>query len=76
MPDQLTIDGGSVPYPLPPPRHLTERQRELLRLMRAGGPRWTFECRQVYADPTGALRRLEALGLVERIARGYWRATT
>lgn len=81
MPDQLTIDGGSVPYPLPPPRHLTERQRRLVRYLRfyveqKARPFPTAEAVLYFADPSGALRRLEALGLVERIARGYWRATT
>jgi hypothetical protein len=75
VPDQLTFDGRLVPYPLAAPKRLTERQRELVRLLRAGGPRWTCECTGLYADPSGALRRLADLGLVERIARGYWRAT-
>jgi hypothetical protein len=73
--EQLDFDGGGVSYPMPRPHRLTERQRELLRLMRAGGPRWTCEVVPFYADASGALRRLEKLGLVERVARGYWRAT-
>lgn len=78
-PDQLTFDGGSVPYPPPRPRRLTERQRLLVRYMRfyvamrpdlPAFPTWAA-C-LYYADPHGALRRLEALGLVHRAGRGWW----
>jgi hypothetical protein len=75
---QLLLDGGEVAHPMRV-RHLTERQRELLRFMRwagrHGSPIVTYEARMLYADPHGALRRLEALGLVCRAGRGCWKAT-
>jgi hypothetical protein len=74
MAEQLTITGGSVSHPPPRARHLTERQRELLRMLRVWGEVSTRAARLYYADPSGALGRLEALGLVERVGRGRWRA--
>ena len=74
-PEQLTIDGELVPYPLPPPRRLTTRQRALLRFIRADpAPIAARQARHFFADPYGALRRLEALGLVRRRGRGRWEA--
>jgi len=75
-PEQLTLDGGAVPYPIPPPRRLTERQRYLLAYMRArSNPTMpTYLARPFYVDPYGALRRLERMGLVQRVARGKWTA--
>lgn len=74
---QLLLDGGEVVHPMRV-RHLTERQRELLRFIRwagrHGSPIVTYEARVFYADPHGALRRLEALGLVCRAGRGCWKA--
>jgi hypothetical protein len=76
---QLLLDGsGEVPFPMRAGRRLTERQRELLRFIRwagrHGSPIVTYEARVFYADPHGALRRLEALGLVCRAGRGCWKA--
>lgn len=80
--EQLTIYGKLEPYPLRKPRRLTERQRNLVRYMRFwvamkhnGAAFPTREASLYYADPAGALRRLEALGLVARVARGKWVAT-
>ena len=80
MPEQLTIDGELVPYPLPAPRTLTTRQRTLVRWMRFyveqhDRPFPTGAASWYYADAAGALRRLEALGLVRRVERGKWRTT-
>lgn len=75
MPWQLTFGGGEVPYPMPTPKTLNRRQRDLLNYMRAddGGAIDTVTAYLFYADPTGALRRLEGLGLVEHVAIGKWR---
>jgi hypothetical protein len=71
--EQLTVDGRSVPYPLPKPRHLTARQRDMLVILTASDvPMTTREVGRLYADPSGALRRLERMGLVERVSRGKW----
>jgi hypothetical protein len=76
---QLTIDGREVPFPLPAPFRLTERQRELLRYMRAvdswGATFHTGDARRFFRDATGAMRRLEAAGVVEHTAHGTWRPT-
>jgi hypothetical protein len=75
-PEQGTLDGAWVPYPPPRPWHATDRQRALLRFMRHDpAPIRTVQARHFYADASGALRRLEAMGLVERVGRGKWRAT-
>lgn len=72
-PEQLTFDGGAVPYPTPRPYRLTDQQRALLRFMRHDpAPIRTVQARHFYADPSGALRRLEAIGLVHREGRGRW----
>lgn len=73
-PVQLTIDGGAVPYPLPKPRHMTERQRQVWLWGKTRGTLTTADVRRFYVDPFGALRRLEAFGAVERVGRGRWRA--
>lgn len=78
--EQLTFDGGAEPYPLRHVYVLTTRQRDLLRYMRwlcqHGSPMATREARKFYADPGGALRRLEALGLVRHCTgRGCWKPT-
>src|SRR4051812_7231009 len=72
---QLTIDGGEVPFPLPRPRQLTERQRSLWlwAAMWPGREITTADAGRFFADPSGALRRLEAFGRVEWIGRGRWR---
>lgn len=80
MSEQLTIDGELVAYPPPRPRQLATRQRDLLRWLRLLSTVWadgvpTRMVGQFYADPSGALRRLEALGLVRRVSRGKWAAT-
>jgi hypothetical protein len=75
-PEQLTIDGELVPYPLPKPRTMTTRQRDLW-LWAAFTPENEFrtgDVRRFFADPHGALRRLEAFGAVKRLGRGRWRA--
>ena len=74
-PRQLTIDGREVPYPLPPPKHLTTRQHDFLLVLTAGDdPMTTADVRRFFADASGAMRRLEALGLVVHVARGRWAA--
>jgi hypothetical protein len=71
--EQLTLDGGSVPYPIPKQPTLTERQRDLLLVLTAGdGPMRTRDVRRFYADASGALRRLQRLGLVTQVSRGWW----
>ena len=74
---QLTIDGASVPHPLPAPRRLNARQRDLWlwAAMAPGGFITTAQARRFYADPAGALRRLEAFGVMRRLEHGRWRAT-
>lgn len=75
MSDQLTIDGRAVPHPPPRPRRLTERQRELVRVLVAGEQATsTADVHRLYADASGALRRLEALGLARHVAHGKWAA--
>jgi hypothetical protein len=73
--DQLDFDGHATPFPLPPARRLTERQRDMLRWMRAwdDSPITTREARRFFADPTGALKRLEKMGLIYCSARGFWK---
>lgn len=74
MSEQLTLVGEPVA-----PRRLTERQHQLLEVVRwfgeYGAALPTREARRFYVDPSGALRRLERLGLVRRAGRGRWRAT-
>lgn len=74
---QLTIDGDEVPMGKRPPKALTFRQRELYWFVAIQIPLHvtTAECRLFFRDPSGALRRLEALGLIEHVERGKWRAT-
>lgn len=73
MDAQLTIDGREVAMAMVPKfRRLTTRQRDLLLYVRMVGLVTTDEARHFYADPTGALVRLEALGLVQRAGRGLW----
>ena len=69
---QLSMDGAAVLFPMPAPRRLTERQRDLLRYARAHGGITTREARRFYADASGALWRLECLGLVRQTGRGVW----
>lgn len=70
--DQLTLDGSSPRRP----RRLTERQRDLLRWMRIsaerGYPVRPHVVYRFYADPYGALRRLERIGLVRHDRAGEW----
>lgn len=74
--EHLTIGGDWVPYPLPRPRHLTERQRDLLVVLKASkAPTRTRDVCRLYVNASAALRRLEAMGLVRRVARGRWEAT-
>jgi len=75
MSTQLTIDGREEPWPPPAPHHLTERQRELLRYLAdvyGVEPFRTGAAGRHFADPSGALRRLERLGLVCSLGRGRW----
>jgi hypothetical protein len=75
-PVQLTFDGREVPHPLPKPRAMTERQRQLW-LWGAFTPENEFttaDAGRFFADPNGALRRLETFGRVRRLGRGRWRA--
>lgn len=70
---QLTLEGNVVPLPLPAPKRLTERQRELLHVLAASGrPMVTADVRRFYVDASGAMRRLAAVGLVRRVGRGRW----
>jgi hypothetical protein len=73
---QLTIDGAEVPYPLPTPRRLNPRQRELwlYAALAPGGFITTGQASRFYADPSGALRRLEDFGVMRRLDHGRWRA--
>jgi len=80
QPLQLTLDGKFVELIRVTP--LTDRQRELLRYIRAAedGVR-TGEIAPLMAARSssaavGALRRLQRRGLVERIGHGHWRATS
>lgn len=82
---QLTLDGREVDRPARP-RPLTDRQREVLRYVRAHGIVRPLDVgRMVHAgrsqapsppyyssDGYDALRRLERRGLVTRQARGRW----
>lgn len=72
MDHQLTFDGRAEPLPLHKAKTLTQRQRDLLLWLRMTYPTTTASAGRFYADPSGALRRLEALGLVERVSRGRW----
>lgn len=63
--DQLHLDG--VAPAAMRGRRLTERQRDLLRFMRLAVIVGTRDVRKFYADPYGALRRLERLGLVQPV---------
>ena len=80
---QLGLDGRETAHPMPKPRPLSERQRDVLRYMRrhelvrprdvglvmsAGRERWASN------DGYSALKRLERRGLVEHVERGKWRA--
>jgi hypothetical protein len=65
---QLPLDG--VAPAAPGSRRLTERQRDLLRFMRLAMIVGVGDVRRFYADPHGALRRLERIGLVAR--EGQW----
>jgi hypothetical protein len=78
MDEQLTFDGAPVAYPLPRPRHLTERQRDLWLWAATTTPNGftTADAGRFFADPSGALRRLESFGRVRRLARGLWATTT
>lgn len=73
---QLTLDDRAEPYPPPARRPLTGRQRGLLEWMRRTGETRTMEAGAFFVDASGAMRRLERLGLVERVSRGHWRTTT
>lgn len=74
-PKQLTIDGGEVAYPLPRPKRLTTRQHDFLLVLTAGDePMATRDVRRFFVDASGAMRRLEALGLVRQVRRGRWAA--
>lgn len=71
-PEQITFDGELVPYPPPSPRRLTQRQRDLVLYVRCWRTVTITDVRRFYADPHGALRRLETFGLVKRAGRGEW----
>lgn len=77
--EQLNFDGTSVPLPIPKPRALTARQRDLVRYVRiyAGQdtPMPTRRAGLFFRDASGALRRLEIIGLVRRVKHGHWTAT-
>lgn len=72
--EQLTFSGGSVSHPAPAPVRLTERQRDLMRVLRFRGEITTAGADLFFIDGGGALRRLERLGLVCHVARGRWEA--
>lgn len=81
---QLGLDGRETEHPITRPRPLSDRQRELLRYMRGrdvvrpveiGQKFGSAPRRHASSDGVDALKRLEARGLVERVARGQWRAT-
>lgn len=69
---QLVLGGGEVEHP-PRPKRLTYRQRELVAFLTTYGPKRTGEI-PTHTDQSGALRRLERLGLVTRGFDGRWRA--
>jgi hypothetical protein len=89
IPPQLTLDGREVDRPVLP-RPLTDRQREIMRFARSrefvrpievgrimhmardGAPKPAYFA----SDGSDALRRLARRGLVERVRRGRWVATT
>jgi hypothetical protein len=76
MTRQLTFDGREVEHPPRLERHLTTRQHDLLRVVRATSqPFSTRFVGRFYRNPSGVMRRLEEIGLVERVGRGWWRAT-
>jgi hypothetical protein len=73
---QLTLDGREVQHPPRLERHLTTRQHDLLLILTARDePMSTRDVGRLYKDPWGVMNRLAELGLVERVRRGYWRAT-
>jgi predicted transcriptional regulator of viral defense system len=74
--EQITLEGEAVPFPLPAPRRLTERQRALMNHVRWQGSIRTRDVGNVYRDPSGALGRLERRGLIHRVKRGHWRLAT
>jgi len=69
----LTVDGREEPFPGARVHRLTERQRELVRFVATYDSILTLEAKMFYADAHGALKRLEALGLIEHVRRGRWR---
>jgi hypothetical protein len=70
---QLRLDGGADPYPPPAPKRLSDRQTILARLLRIRGELRTREAAGLYVDPSGALGRLERIGLARRgPVRGHW----
>ena len=66
------IRGGEVDHPPPRSKRLTWRQKQLLAYLRTYGPKRGCEV-STHANPWGALRRLEALGLVSQGFDGRWR---
>jgi DNA (cytosine-5)-methyltransferase 1 len=71
-PLQGTIDGTWVSLPITVPKRLTERQRDLLRSIQQYGQISTRDACRFFADPSAALSRLVALGLIERKTRGTY----
>jgi hypothetical protein len=72
MSEQLTLDGS----PARLARRMTSRQRDLW-LWIAFEPDATIStvvARRFFRDASGALRRMEQLGVVEQVKRGKWRA--
>jgi hypothetical protein len=88
-PPQLTLDGREVERPVLP-RPLTDRQREVMRYVRARGAVRPIEVGRIMhmardsapkpsyfaSDGSDALRRLAKRGLVRRVRRGRWEATS
>lgn len=67
------IEGGETEHPPRRAKRLTWRQRELWHYLTTYGPKRASEV-PTHRNPWGALRRLEALGLVRRGFDGKWRA--